>query len=46
MATQDGSIKRLRAPFAGCIVDGFNFPCDDVSLYFLTHAHGDHTLLG
>ena len=43
MATQNGVVKRLRAPLDHIIVDGFNFPSPDVRLYFLTHAHGDHT---
>ena len=43
MATQHASLKRLRPPLSGFIVDGFNFCEADVRHYLLTHAHSDHT---
>ena len=43
MATQLGSLKRLRGFPAWC-VDGFNFQRpNEVEAYVLTHFHADHT---
>ena len=42
MATQLGAIKRVRG-FPGVNVDGFNYQSPDVTAYFLTHYHADHT---
>ena len=45
MATQHADVKRLRAPFDGFVVDGFNFTktFPGVRHWLLTHAHSDHT---
>ena len=43
MATQHASLKRLRPPLSGFIVDGFNFCEADVRHHLLSHAHSDHT---
>ena len=45
MATQHADVKRLRAPFDGFVVDGFNFTktFPGCRHWLLTHAHSDHT---